>query len=58
MKKLEALPQDKLAEVGRLVDRLRRRDSEKLLVRATMRAAEPAFATVWHNDSDSAYDRL
>jgi len=58
MKKLEALPQGELAEVERLVDRLRRRDSDKLLVRAAMRAAEPAFAAVWRNDGDSAYDRL
>lgn len=58
MKKLEALPQHKLAEVERLVDRIRRRDSEKLLVRAAMRAAEPAFATVWHDDSNTPYDRL
>ena len=58
MKKLETLSQKKLAEVDRFVDLLRRRDREKLLLRAAMRSAEPAFARVWHDDSDAAYDRL
>ena len=58
MKKLETLPQKKLAEVDRFVDLLRQRDREKLLIRAAMRSAEPAFATVWHNNSDAEYDRL
>ena len=58
MKKLEPLPRKKLAEVDRFVDLLRQRDREKLLIRAAMRSAEPAFATVRHNNSDAEYDRL
>jgi len=58
MKKLEPLPRKKLAEVDRFVDLLRQRDREKLLIRAAMRSAEPAFAKVWHNNSDAEYDRL
>ncbi len=31
---------------------------EREIVLAALRAAEPAFAEVWSNDLDSAYDRL
>jgi hypothetical protein len=31
---------------------------ESAIVLAALRAAEPSFAEVWDNDSDSIYDRL
>jgi len=52
------LPPEKVAEVEDFVDFLRTRDGERVLKYAAMRAAEPAFAEVWENEDDAAYDRL
>jgi hypothetical protein len=58
IEKLKALAPERVAEVEDFVDFLKSRDEERALERAAMRAAEPAFATVWDNDDDAAYDRL
>jgi hypothetical protein len=56
--KLKELPPQRLAEVEDFVDFLRTRDRNRAVVRAAMRTAEPAFARVWDNSDDAAYDRL
>lgn len=58
IEKLKQLPPERVAEVEDFVDFLRTRDGERSVVRAATRAAEPAFAQVWDNDDDAAYDRL
>lgn len=58
IEKLKQLAPERVAEVEDFVDFLRARDEERSLVRAANRAAEPAFAKVWDNDDDAAYDRL
>jgi hypothetical protein len=58
IEKLKSLPPERMAEVEDFVDFLRTRDEERALARAATRAAEPAFAAVWDNDDDAAYDRL
>jgi hypothetical protein len=58
IEKLKTLPPERVAEVEDFVDFLRTRDGERAAVRAATRAAEPAFAKVWDNDDDAAYDRL
>jgi hypothetical protein len=58
IRKLKTLPPERVAEVEDFVDFLRRRDEKRALERAATRAAEPAFAKVWGNDADAAYDRL
>ena len=58
IEKLKTLPPEKVAEVEDFVDFLRTRDGERALTRAATRAAEPAFAEVWENEDDAAYDRL
>jgi hypothetical protein len=58
IRKLKALPPERVAEVEDFVDFLRSRDEERALERAATCAAEPAFAKVWENDADAAYDRL
>ncbi len=58
IEKLKHLPPERVAEVEDFVDFLRSRDEERALQRAAMRAAEPAFAEVWENDDDAAYDKL
>lgn len=56
--KLKELPAQRLAEVEDFVDFLRAREGGRALARAATKAAEPAFARVWDNDDDAAYDRL
>lgn len=58
IEKLKALRPERIAEVEDFVDFLRTRDEERALERAATRAAEPAFAKVWENDADAAYDKL
>lgn len=56
--KLRELPPQRLAEVEDFVDFLRTREGHRGVVRAATRAAEPAFARIWDNSDDAAYDRL
>lgn len=56
--KLQQLPPQRLAEVEDFIDFLRSREDERALTRAASTAAEPAFAKVWDNAEDAAYDRL
>lgn len=58
IEKLKSLPPERMAEVEDFVDFLRTRDEERALARAATRAAEPAFAKLWNNDDDAAYDKL
>lgn len=57
LEKIESLPPARIAEVEDFVDFLRERE-ERQLVRAATRASEPAFAQVWDNADDAAYDEL
>ncbi len=56
--KLRDLPPQKQAEVEDFVDFLRARDGRRALARAASKTAEPAFARIWDNEEDAAYDRL
>jgi hypothetical protein len=56
--KLQQLPPQRLAEVEDFIDFLRSREDDRAFAHAAARAAEPAFAKVWDNDEDAAYDRL
>lgn len=56
--KLQDLPPERVAEVEDFVDFLRTREEERSLERAATRASEPAFAKIWNNDDDAAYDKL
>ena len=58
IEKLKDLPPQRLAEVEDFVDFLRSRKGSRALVRASTKVAEPAFARIWDNDEDAAYDRL
>ena len=57
LEKIECLPPERIAEVEDFVDFLRERE-ERQLVQAAARASEPAFAKVWDNPDDAAYDEL
>ncbi|MCU0291023.1 MAG: hypothetical protein MUF10_03405 [Thermoanaerobaculaceae bacterium] len=56
--KLRTLPPEKLVEVEDFVDFLRVRDDDRHLVTAAARLSEAAFAAVWDNPDDAAYDQL
>mgnify|MGYP005822171891 CR=1 FL=1 len=57
LNKLKQLPPQRRAEVEDFVDFLHARD-ERRLTQAAAKASEPAFAKVWDNDEDAAYDHL
>jgi len=58
LEKIKRLPPEKAAEVEDFVDFLSQRESERELARAATRLSEGAFAKVWDNQDDAAYDRL
>jgi hypothetical protein len=58
IEKIRRLPADKLVEVEDFVDFLRQRQEDRELAQAVTSASEAAFAKVWDNPDDAAYDRL
>lgn len=55
IEKIEALPVQRIAEVE---DFIAAREQERTLTRAASAASAPAFAAVWSNPDDDAYDAL
>ena len=58
MEKIQALPSERIAEVEDFVDFIRQREQDQSLIRAAAAASAPAFAAVWNNPEDDAYDAL
>ena len=59
LRQIEALPAARVAEVEDFVAFLAAREQAQALTRAAAAAAsEPAFAAVWNNADDDAYDEL
>jgi len=58
VEKLADLSLARLAEVEDFVDSLRQRDQDLTLTRVAAAASAPAFAAVWSNPEDDAYDAL
>jgi hypothetical protein len=58
IKKIRALPPEKIAEVEDFVDFLRGRNEYRLLTQAAPKLSENAFRKVWDNPDDADYDRL
>ncbi len=56
MKKIEALPAERVDEVEDFVDFIATRAHGRALVRAAMQASEPVFAKVWDNPEDDIYN--
>ncbi len=56
--KIQTLPPDRLIEVEDFVDFLRFRAKERALTQEAISASAPAFATIWSNPEDDAYDAL
>ncbi len=58
IEKIQALPPERMAEVDDFVDFLRLREGERSLTQMAAQASTPAFAAVWDNADDEAYDAL
>jgi hypothetical protein len=58
LEKIRELPEEKIAEVADFVDFLRHRLEDARLRTAVTRLSEGAFAEVWDNPDDAAYDEL
>lgn len=58
LEKIQALPPERLSEVEDFVDFIRLREQERTLTRAASAASAPAFAAIWNNSDDDAYDAL
>ncbi len=58
MEKIQALPPDRIAEVEDFVEFIAARERERALTRAASAASAPAFAAIWNNPDDDAYNTL
>lgn len=58
IRKIEALPPERIAEVEDFVDFIGLREQERALTRAAAAASAPAFAVIWSNPEDDVYDAL
>lgn len=58
IERLRGLSTEKLAEVYDFVEFLRQRDEEREWTHTTAKLSEAAFAKVWDNPEDAAYDKL
>jgi hypothetical protein len=56
--KIQTLNPEQFHEVESFVEFLRIRGEERTLVRAASATSEAAFAAVWNNPEDEAYDAL
>jgi hypothetical protein len=58
IRKIEALPPDRLSEVEDFVDFIAAREQTRAMTNAAAEASLPAFAEVWNNPDDDAYNEL
>jgi hypothetical protein len=58
MEKIQSLPLERIAEVEDFVDFIREREQERALIRAAAATSAPAFAAIWNNPEDDAYDAI
>jgi hypothetical protein len=58
MERIQALPPERIAEVEDFVAFIAAREQERALTRAAAAASAPAFAAIWDNPDDAAYDAI
>ena len=58
MAKIQALPEEQIAEIEDFVDFVTTRSQDRAMVRAGTAASAPSFARVWSNPEDDVYDAL
>lgn len=58
IQKIQALPVERIAEIEDFVEFIAAREQERSLTRAAGAVSAPAFAAIWNNPEDDAYDAL
>jgi len=58
LEKIQALPLERIAEIEDFVEFITAREHERALIRAAGAVSAPAFAAIWNNPEDDAYDAL
>jgi hypothetical protein len=58
IQKIRALPAERIVEVEDFVDFIRLRDQNRALTRAAAATSTAAFAGIWSNPEDDAYDAI
>ncbi len=58
LERIQALPPERIAEIEDFVEFIAAREQERALIRAAAGASVAAFAAVWNNPDDDAYDAL
>jgi hypothetical protein len=58
LEKIQALPVERIAEIEDFVDFVAARERERSITRAAAAVSGPAFAAIWNNPEDDAYDAL
>jgi hypothetical protein len=58
IEKIQALPVERIAEIEDFVEFITAREQVRSLTRAASAASAPAFAAIWNNPEDDAYDAL
>ena len=58
IEKIRALPAERINEIEDFVDFIATRVSERALNDSAPAASSPAFAKIWNNPEDDAYDAI
>ena len=58
VERIRALPPERIAEIEDFIAFVTAREQERAVTRAGSAVSAPAFATVWENPDDDAYDAL
>ena len=58
LEKIQALPIERIAEIEDFVEFITAREQERSLTRAAGASSVPAFAVIWNNPEDDAYDAI
>ena len=58
IEKIRTLSPDKVTQVVDFIDFISQKDSERRLIQAANRLAEPTFKKIWDNPEDDIYDDL
>jgi hypothetical protein len=58
LQQIQALPPERIAEIEDFVAFIAAREEARSLTRAAAAASAPAFAAIWNNPDDDAYNEL
>ncbi len=58
VQQIQALPPERIAEIEDFVAFITAREEARSLTRAAAAASAPAFAAIWDNSDDDAYNEL